>query len=82
MDGGLPADFSSKPLVNTVSWNPKQLQKDQENDLLIRHLKQYLLHQELPQDNHLQYLTWLSKKVTFIGDGLVWRSIKRQLRPS
>jgi hypothetical protein len=55
-DAEMPADFSTLALINTISWDPKQLQKDQDADLLIGHLKAFLLHQELSHGNHLQHL--------------------------
>lgn len=75
----LPADFSSCAIVNVISWDPKQLQADQEADLLISHLKKILAKQELPYNSQLQCLIWL---YSFIKDSLLWRQLKKQWNPA
>jgi hypothetical protein len=55
-DAEMPADFSSSTLINAISWDPKQLEKDQEANLIIGHHRKFLLHQELPHGNHLHTL--------------------------
>jgi hypothetical protein len=78
-DNILPADFSSYAIVNVISWDPKQLQTDQEVDLLISHLKKISTKQELPYDSQLQCSIWL---YSFIKDSLLWRQLKIPMEPS
>jgi hypothetical protein len=75
-------DSLSCNIVEAISWQPEQLQQEQDHDPLIQHLKKFLLHQELPQDAHLQSLIRLYEKDSFVEDGLLWQQIKCQLEPS
>ena len=46
----MPADYLSRNVVNVVSWDSDELAKAQENDPMLKAMKRYLLHRELPSD--------------------------------
>ncbi len=78
----MPADYLSRNLISAISWDSSELLLAQTADPLIKALKAFLLHQELPQDSKCQALVKLFANDCFIEDGLVWRRIKRQFEPS
>jgi len=74
----MPDDYLSWIIIDAISWQPQQLQQEQESTPLIWLLKRFLLH----QDAHLQCRIQLYEKDSFVEDGLVWHQIKRQIEPS
>ncbi len=78
----MPADYLSRNLVASISWDATDLQNAQNADPLIKALKNFLLNKELPLDTKCQQLVRLFANDCFIEDDIVWRRIKRQFEPS
>ena len=78
----MPADFLSRNVIDSVSWDNLQLQHEQQNDPLIKALKAYLLNRELPDDQKCQNLVKHFANDCFVENDIVWRRIKRQFEPS
>jgi len=78
----MPADYLSRNIVAAISWDNEQLQTAQDADPLIKALKLFLLHKELPRDEKCQSLVRHFANDCFVEDDIVWRRIKRQFEPS
>ncbi len=52
----MPADYLSRNLVATISWDASALQQAQNADPLLKALKNFLLNKELPHDPKCQQL--------------------------
>jgi hypothetical protein len=50
------ADYLSRNLVSTISWNSDELLQAQTADPLIKALKNFILNKELPHDPKCQAL--------------------------
>jgi hypothetical protein len=46
----MPADFLSRNVVTAIQFNELNLEEEQEKDVFLNHLKQFLLHKRLPED--------------------------------
>ena len=78
----MPADYLSRNVVNAVSWDSDELAKAQDNDSMLKAMKRYLLHRELPADRKcLQIIKHLADDC-FIENDVVWRRVKRRFEPS
>jgi hypothetical protein len=78
----MPADYLSRNLVNTISWDSLTLQQAQNANPLLKALTSFLLNKELPHDAKCQSLIKLFANDCFIEDDIIWRRIKRQFEPS
>ena len=78
----MPADFLSRNVIDTISWDILQLQTAQDNDPLIKNLKNYSLNRELPTDHKCQNLVRNFANDCFVENDIVWRRIKRLFEPS
>ena len=78
----IPADFLSRNVVEAISWETRDLQTAQENDNLIKALKNFFLNKELPRDSKCQTLVKHSADDCFIQKDVVWRRVKRKFEPS
>ena len=78
----MPADFLSRNIVSTIGWSNEQLTTYQENDPLIKNLKEFLLHRKLHPDPQCRVLVRHLADESFVEDGLVWKRVKRQNEPS
>jgi hypothetical protein len=76
------ADYLSRNLVSAISWNSDELLQAQAADPLIKALKKFLLYKELPHHPKCQSLVKHFSNDCFIEDGLIWRRIKQQFKPS
>ncbi len=78
----MPADYLSRNIVNAISWDSTELAQAQNADPLLRALKNFLLHKELPADAKCQSLIKIFANDCFIENDIIWRPIKRQFEPS
>ena len=78
----MPADFLSRNVIDAISWDNLELQTAQDNDPLIKNLKNYLLNRELPSDQKHQTTVRHFANDCFVDNDIVWRRIKRQFEPS
>ncbi len=78
----MPADYLSRNIVNVISWDSTQLAQAQNADPLLKALKNFLLHKELPADAKCQSLIKIFTNDCFIENDIIWRRIKRQFEPS
>ena len=78
----MPADFLSRHAINAISWESTALKDEQDRDPLIKALKQFLLHRELPADPKHQQLVRHFSQNCFIEDEMVWVRIQRYQAPS
>jgi hypothetical protein len=76
------ADYMSRNLVSTISWDSNELLQAQNADPLIKALQMFLLNKELPHDTKFQSLIKLFSNDCFIKEGLIWRPVKHQFEPS
>jgi len=78
----MPADFLSRNVVNSISWNSLDLAQEQDKNVLIKSIKDFLLHRKLPESKEM----WSSIKGLamdcFVENDVVWKRIKRQGEPS
>ena len=78
----MPADFLSRNVITSISWDDLDLTQEQTKDDLIKHIREYLLNRKLPNNK----LMWSSIKGLahdcFVEDDVVWKRIKRQGEPS
>ncbi|MFM7188328.1 MAG: RNase H-like domain-containing protein, partial [Armatimonadota bacterium] len=78
----MPADFLSRNLVSSISWNNDEIKRAQEQDEWIRAVKAFLLNQTLPKDANCQQILRQLGPECFVEDDLVWRRVKRSFEPS
>jgi hypothetical protein len=78
----MPADFLSRNVIYSISWNNEEIQQEQQKDPLIKALKNYLLNRELPTDTKCQNVVRNFANDCFVDNEIVWRRIKRQFEPS
>ena len=78
----MPADFLSRHAVSAISWESTHLKEEQEKDVFIKALKDFLLNRTLPSDPRHQQLIRHFSFNCFIEDDLVWVRIKRYQSPS
>ena len=78
----MPADFLSRNVIDSISWNNEEIQQEQQKDPLIKALKNYLLNRELPADTKCQNVVRNFANDCFVDNDIVWRRIKRQFEPS
>ncbi len=78
----MPADFLSRNVIDSISWNNQQMQQEQNKDTITKALKAYLLNRELPDDPKCQSEVRNFANDCFIDNDIVWRRIKRQFEPS
>ena len=78
----MPADYLSRNLVASISWNKEEFAAAQEQSILIKALKNFLLNGELPKEEQLQGLVRHFGSDCFVEDDLVWRRVKRTFEPS
>jgi hypothetical protein len=71
------ADFLSRN-VTVLSWDSQKLIEEQEQDPLIKAMKEFLLHKELPSDEKCRMLIKHFSDECFLENDLVWRRIKRK----
>jgi hypothetical protein len=76
------ADYLSHNLVAAISRDASALQQALNADPLLKALKNFLLHKELPHDPKYQQLIKLYANDCFIEDDIIWRCIKRPFEPS
>ncbi len=76
------ADYLSRNIVNAISWDSTELAQAQNADPLLKALKIFLLHKELPADAKCQSLIKIFANDCFIENDIIWRRIKRQFEPS
>jgi putative transposase len=76
----MPADFLSRN-VTALSWESRELVREQEKDPLARAIKKYLLNRELPDDEKCRALVKLLIDDCFIEDDVLWRRIHRRDQP-
>ena len=78
----MPADFLSRNIVSSITWDDLHLTQEQDNDKLIKAIKEFLLNRKLPENK----VMWSSIKGLaadcFVEDEVVWKRIKRQGEPS
>jgi hypothetical protein len=78
----MPADYLSINIVNAISWDATELAQAQNADPLLKALKKFLRHKELPGDAKCKSLLKLFANDCFIENDIVWRRIRRQFEPS
>ena len=78
----MPADYLSRNVVEAISWETQDLQTAQENDNLIKALKNFLLNKELPNDPKCQPLVRHFADDCFIENDVVRKRVKRKFEPS
>ena len=78
----MPADYLSRNVVNVVSWDSAELAKAQDNDPMLKAMKRYLLHRELPNDQKCLQVIRHFADDCFIENDVVWRRVKRRFEPS
>jgi hypothetical protein len=78
----MPADFLSRNVIDSISWNNEEIQQEQQKDPLIKAPKNYLLNRELPNDQKCQNVVRNFANDCFVDNDIVWRRIKRQFEPS
>ena len=78
----MPADFLSRNIVAAVGLTNEQLISEQNQDPVIKALKDFLLNRALPRDSNQQQVIMKLAMECFIEDDLVWRRLKRSFEPS
>jgi len=78
----MPADYLSRNVVEAISWETNDLQTAQENDNLLKALKNFLLNKELPKDQKCQTLIKHFADDCFVENDIVWKRVKRKFEPS
>jgi len=77
----MPADFLSRNVVTAIQFNELNLEEEQEKDVFLNHLKQFLLHKRLPEDTHLARLIMHLSNDAFIENNVLWRRVKTPMDP-
>ena len=78
----MPADFLSRNAIDAISWEDGSLLEHQNQDSLIRAIKEFLLNRQLPANPQQQHILKTLVHDCFIEDNLVWKRIKRMGEPS
>jgi hypothetical protein len=78
----MPADFLSRNVIDSISWNNEEICQEQQTDPLIKALNNYLLNRELHTDQKCQNVVRNFANDCFVDNDIVWRRIKRQFEPS
>jgi len=78
----MPADFLSRNVVNSISWNSLDLAQEQDKNSLIKNIKEFLLNRKLPDNKEMWSAIKGLAMDCFVEDEVVWKRIKRQGEPS
>ena len=78
----MPADYLSRNVVAAINWESKELVQAQNEDNLIKALKNFLLNKELPNDANCQRLVRHFADSCFVENDIVWKRVKRKFEPS
>ena len=73
----MPADFLSRNVVDSISWEDGTLLQHQNQDGLILALKEFLLNRKMPNNQQQQQIIKSVIYDCFIENDLVWKRIKR-----
>ena len=73
----MPADYLSRNAIDSINWDGTELSEAQNQDPLIRALKEYLLHRKIPTDPKCQSIIKHYSTDCFIDNDIVWRRMKR-----
>jgi hypothetical protein len=68
----MPADFLSRNVIDSISWNNEEIQQEQQKDPLIKAIKNYLLNRELPADTKCQNVVQNFANDCFVDNEIVW----------
>ena len=78
----MPADYLSRNVVAAVNWEQNELVIAQQQDNLIRSLREFLINKTLPSDPKCQQLIRHFANDCFVENDLVWMRVKRKFEPS
>ena len=72
----MPADFLSRNAVDAIDFDMPSLAKFQDDDVILKQLKNYLLQKQLPFDPSTRNLIFQLSLQSFIEDGVLWTRLK------
>ena len=78
----MPADFLSRNVVASISWDSLNLAQEQSKDFMISQIKDFLLNRKIPADMKFWNTIKFLALDCFVDDDVVWRRLKRQNEPS
>ena len=78
----MTADYLSRNVVAAVNWEQNLLVTAQQQDNLIRSLKEFLINKSLPSDLKCQQLVQHFANDCFVKNDLVWMRVKQKFEPS
>ena len=77
----MPADFLSRNVVASINFDQLDLATEQQNDVFLAQLKNFLLHKKLPsEENSARLIMQLSHDV-FLENNILWRRLRTRNGP-